>query len=317
MELKNSEKRFDKVCEYLSRDVCVALLNIPKNIKEKAQEIILRVNKPLTVRCSDSVYYITRNGCVSSVLLSQQMLTVSKKDIMQAFQNICNYSVYSRQNEIVNGFVTVCGGHRAGICGTCVLNDKKVVNIKEISTVNIRIAREFPNCSDGLFKNLGQNLGSLLICGAPSTGKTTLIRDVARRLSTDCGFKVCVVDERGELAATQNGIAQNDLGFCDILDGYPKSIGIEQALRCMSPDYIVCDEIGSRNDFDAIENMLNCGVKFIATIHCDSKKSLLKRKNIVELLRMNAFEKAVFLESRQNAGKIKSIENCEVLMRNV
>lgn len=308
MEQKNRDRRFDEVCECLTKDKGELLLNIPVDIKRKAQELILRINKPLCIKCFDCSYYITKNGCLSSALLSQEMITVTKRDILVAFQNICNYSVYSRQNEIVNGFVTLNGGHRAGICGTAVLNDGKITNIKDISAIHIRISREFVGCSDTLFDRLSNVIDGLLICGSPSSGKTTMIRDIARKLSAD--FKVCIVDERGEIGAVVNGTPQNDIGFCDILDGYPKSQAIEQAIRCLSPDFIVCDEISNADDVKAIEEGVNSGVHFIATMHCNDEKSFMKRKVSLPVIKTDAFTKLVFLESRENAGKIKSVYDC-------
>ena len=230
------------------------------------------------------------------------MFICTKNEIFEIFHNICNYSVYSRQYEINNGYITIKGGHRAGICGTAVTNGESIVNIKDISTINIRISREIKGCSKELLNFINPQKG-ILICGPPSSGKTTLIRDIARSISYQ--YKTSLIDERNEISATVNGVSQNNIGLCDVYNNYKKSVAIEQAVRTMSPQVIVCDELGSCEDITAVKNGVNCGVSFIATVHCDCEKDLLLRENLKNLMKTYAFSKIVFLDTRENVGKIK------------
>lgn len=308
--MENKKNRFKNATMVLSQEVQSVLLRAPDFLCDSAQEIVLRSNRPLCVECPDKRYYFTANGCITDTIFDNQMVTVSNRTLFETFQNICNYSIYTRQNEINNGFVTLRGGHRAGICGTAVLSDNKIVNIKDITTINIRIAREILGCADELYSCVDAKKG-VLICGVPCSGKTTLIRDFARQLSYD--FKVSVIDERNELSSTVGGVFQNDMGLCDVFDSYIKEDAITHAVRSMSPDVIVCDEISTLSDVLTIKHSVNSGVSFVATVHADCKETLLKRKNFRDILGTGAFSQIVFLNTRENAGKIKSIVNIDEL----
>lgn len=302
--MENKNNRFNSAISVLSTELYSALSEAPPMITENAQEIILRANRPMCVECYDKRYYFTKNRCITDTILEQQMLICSSRSMFDTFQNICNYSVYSRQNEINNGYITLKGGHRAGVCGTAVTSDSKIVNVKNITSINIRIARELVGCSDKLCSAVSP-LGGVLICGAPCSGKTTIIRDYARKLSYD--YKVSVVDERNELSSNVSGVFQNDMGLCDVFDSYVKCDAIIQAVRSMSPDIIVCDEISTLDDVNAVSYGVNCGVSFIATLHADDVHSLLNRSIGRSLLKTGAFSQIVFLDTRANAGRIKNV----------
>ena len=302
--MDNKRKRFISAASVISMELLPFMQNAPKCVTDNAHEITLRVNRPLCVLSGTKRYYFTKNNCVTDAILSNEMVTCSSRSIFETFQNICNFSVYSKQNEINNGYITLKGGHRAGICGTAVINKGEIVNIKDISSINIRISREFIGCSDELYQKLNLKSG-VLICGAPCSGKTTLIRDLARRLSYES--KVSVIDERNELSSTVNGVAQNDMGLCDIFDSYIKSDAIIHAVRSMSPDIIICDEISTDADVSAIISGVNSGVSFVATIHADNFEKIKNRTIFKKLIDTNAFSKIVFLDTRDNAGKITAI----------
>ncbi len=314
MSSLNLTERFNQASNALCTSLSVQIGKLPDSIKEKAQEIRLRLNRPVAICCPENTYYITENGCITNKVIDQPMLTAHQRDIADVFNNICNYSVYSRQNEIKNGFVTMQGGHRAGICGTAVIENEKITNIRDISSINIRIAREHINSSKEFLNKIKAVDGGVLICGSPCSGKTTLLRDISRKLSLEYDKKVSLIDERGELAGTVKGVYQNNMGMCDILDGYSKAEGIIQAIRSMSPDVVVCDEIGGFDDVKAILQSSNSGVDFIATVHAKNRDELIKKPFVKELLKSNVFAKAVFLQSRKNAGKISDICNCQELL---
>ncbi|MBR2714799.1 MAG: Flp pilus assembly complex ATPase component TadA [Ruminococcus sp.] len=294
-------KRFKNAIKCLSADLYHILSNTPEKIADSVQEIILRAERPLCVQSNSKRFYYTKNHCITDAILTDQMVVTSKRSVFDTFQNICNYSVYTRQNEINNGYITIKGGHRAGICGTAVVSDGKIVNIKDITSINIRIAREIIGCSDELHSMLSSENKGVLVCGAPCSGKTTILRDLARKLSYE--NKVSIIDERNELASTVNGEFQNDIGLCDVFDGYIKSDAITQAVRSMSPDIIVCDEISNYDDVKAVELGVNSGVCFIATMHADNITTLLHRDIAKRLLSTNAFEKIVFLITEKTLEK--------------
>lgn len=301
-------ERFDEAARALCDRLYKVLYKLPKSLKESVQEIRLRANKPLTLSSGNKILFVTESGKISDSM--ENAAISSFEDIVNTFQNICCYSVYSHQNEIKNGFVTMGSGHRVGLCGTAVISHGEITSIRDISSLNIRIAREIPNASKELLRRVGTVDGGLLIVGTPCSGKTTILRDLARRISLgiDCRImRTSVVDERGELAGTYSGISRNDLGLADILNGYSKHDGIMQALRTLSPEAIICDEVGASSDMAAIEQGVNAGVSIIATIHAGSYHEVLSRKQGKALLDSGAFKTVVILKSRECTGEISEI----------
>lgn len=199
----------------------------------------------------------------------------SAEEIADCFAEMCRYSVYSFEEEIAQGFITLDGGHRVGICGTAVTKNGRITSLKDISGLNIRIAHQVYGCADELYERVfSGGLHSLLIAGKPLSGKTTVLRDLARRLGESC--RVVLIDSRGELSASVRGTPSFDIGLnTDALCGCEKSEGIMLSIRSLSPEVIICDEIG--NDEAAVEQAMFCGVKIIASAHADSIDQLKKR----------------------------------------
>lgn len=301
-------ERFNEASRALSDRLYKAVYKLPNELKAKVQEIRVRAEKPLALSVGNDTLFVDNKFTLSENY--KNSLVASMEDIVTTFQNICCYSVYSHQNEIKNGFVTMGSGHRVGICGTAVSIHGEINSVRDISSLNIRIAREIPNASEELLRRVGKLYGGLLIVGMPCSGKTTILRDLARRISLgiDCRImRTSVVDERSELSGTYAGISKNDLGLADILNGYSKADGIMQALRTLSPEAIICDEIGASSDMQAIEQGVNAGVSIIATIHAESYHELLSRNQGKTLIGTGAFKTIVILDSRENVGKIKEL----------
>ncbi len=297
---------FDNAISCLPQNIKCILQNLPLEVKNKLQEIRLRSNRPIILYSSESSYFVTKQSKITRIL-NEDVLYLKRNEVFQSFHNICNYSIYSYQNEIKNGFITMNGGHRVGICGTAVMNNSDdIMTIKDISSLNIRIAREVKGVADELIRKLGNNISGLLIVGAPSCGKTTMLRDLARQMSLNM-VKVCVIDERGELGAVCKGVCQNDLGFCDVLTGYPKGKAILQAVRCLSPDIIICDELGSDEEIEAITLGLNAGVGVIASVHASSMEELRRKVQIKKLISTGAFQRVALMGSRSEPGLLRGI----------
>lgn len=306
-----SDPRFDSAAKAVCDRIGKYFKLLPRDIKNQAQELRLRVNKPISVCCTGGIYFLNQNGKFACYPDANTMIA-NKSDIEECFRNICSYSIYSHQNEIRNGYITLSGGHRVGISGTAVFHEGIVSGMRDISAINIRIAREITGSANELFKTLKTDItGGLLIAGAPASGKTTILRDVARQLSSGiCGNmkKVTVVDERGELAGTYMGVPQNNLGVCcDVLDGYPKALGIMQAIRSLSPEFIIFDELGGSDEVSAVEQGLNAGVTMISSIHAGSIDELINRKQAVALLETGAFGCVAMLSGHADPGKITGI----------
>ncbi len=294
---KATDIRFDTAVSCLGKKLKLICDTVPFEIKSSCTEIRLRINKPVEIITMSGRVYITDSGISESAENCDDTL-IRKTDLLNTFHSICGYSVHSHTEEIKNGFITIKGGHRAGICGTAVFTDGKISSVKDISSLNIRIAREIMNCAGKLYYILKKERCSMLIAGKPLSGKTTVLRDLARLLSTES--KVSVIDERGELAGTYLTVAQNDLGMCDVFNGYGKSDGIVHAIRAMSPEYIVCDEIGGKKDAEFIADAANAGVNMIASIHAQSMEELLRRKNTSRLFESLSFKYIVFVDKTKD-----------------
>ena len=284
-------------------------------IKTDINEVRIRSDKPVVIYIWNSPFLLLRNG--GTVPLenfdeSNIYISVTFNNLKSAFERLCEYSIYKHQNNINNGFITVRGGHRIGICGTAVNNTDNIKSVIDITSMNIRIAKQYIGCSEIFLKNTDIEKG-ILICGVPSTGKTTLLRDLSRSLSKNYCKKVSVIDERSEISSTFNGKSIFDMGLCDVYCNYTKSKGIIQAIRTMSPDVIVCDEL-TGDDIESVIYTVNYGVKLIATVHCDNLNSALKNPSILSLLKTHAFGEIVFLESKSfcKIDKIYKLEDIKV-----
>lgn len=286
----------------LGRSVCEALT---KNDLEY-NEIRIRNEKPIVVYAQNKLYFLNTDGLSET---KRECLTLDMEQIKSAFSRLCEYSVYRHQGDINNGFITVRGGHRVGLCGTAVISGGVVKNVTNISSLNIRVAREYIGCSHLFFKSFCG--GGSLIVGTPSSGKTTLLRDISRVLSAELYRKVSVIDERMEMSARFNGKEFFDLGLSDIYCGYTKKTAIFQAIRTMSPDYIICDEL-TGEDTNSVADCTNFGVNIIASVHCDSLENALKNPSICSLLNTGAFSQLVILDSKIY-GKITGIYKTEEL----
>ena len=305
MREEKDVQRFAQAAGFLSSRLRAAAEAACAGLSGSVQEIRLRLDKPLSVCCPGETFYITCDGKLS-ISPDGNCIVCTSAELENTFHKICDYSVYARQNELNRGFVTLRGGHRAGICGTAVIENGKIINVRQITSINIRIAREHKNCASKLLKTINATEG-MLICGAPCSGKTTLLRDVARQISLKENIKTVIIDERGELAGKSGGGFQNDIGMCDVFDGYPKPEAIAQAVRSMSPDVIVCDEIGSAEDMKALALCKNSGVSVIATVHASNQGELLKKQELLDVFRLGIFPKIVYLSGRRNAGKIAAV----------
>lgn len=280
---------------------------------EKLQEIRLRVNAPLLVIYDNSEYYLTTQSELSHV--DKDAYVISKNEIRETMEFISNYSLYAFEEEIKQGFITITGGHRVGITGKAVLEDNKIKSIKHISFINIRLSHQIKGCADKVIPYITDRLNECyhtLIISPPRCGKTTLLRDVIRQLSDGCdkrpGITVGVVDERSEIGACYMGIPQNELGIrTDVLDCCPKAKGMLMLIRSMSPRVIAVDEVGSGEDIDAIEYVMNCGCKLIATVHGNSIDDIRNKPILGKLVREKLFERYILLNNQGEVGHLEEI----------
>ncbi len=311
--MKTDRQIINEATAFLPDALRFSLGAISENILCEIKEIRLKRNNPVCIVTSNKKLFLKYNGELVSDADQSGLCIAENNYVDEAVRRLCNFSIHAFQGEMINGFITISGGHRVGISATAITNAEGTITaVKNVSSLNIRIAREVVGAANELISEVfnDNKIKSVLIVGEPSSGKTTVLRDVARRLSgKDFGYmRVCIVDERGEICATSDGVSQKTLDVgCDVLDGYPKSEGMMIALRAMAPDVIICDEIGSFEDITAIENIANAGIKLIATIHADNFSHLSKRVQFSKLMQISAFDIAVILCGKDNPGKIKEI----------
>lgn len=282
---------------------------------DKLQEIRLRVNGPLIVIYDNKEYFVTNESQL--VENENDAYNILKNEIRETMEYISNFSLYAFEEEIKQGFITITGGHRVGIVGKAVLDDNKVKSIKHISFINIRLSHQIKGCGDKVLPYLldeYNNCYHTLIISPPRCGKTTLLRDVIRQLSNGNGKRpgltVGVVDERSEIGACYMGIPQNDLGIrTDVLDCCPKAKGMLMLIRSMSPRVIAVDEVGSGEDIDAIEYVMNCGCKLIATVHGNSIEDIKSKPILGKLVEEKLFERYILLNNAKGVGHLEAIYN--------
>jgi len=281
----------DKMQNFLNEDLSP---NASKKdpVPFAVEEIRLRSNKPLMLKIGQETQTID--------------YIVKQQEVLQAFERICENSVYSYRRQICDGYITIKGGNRVGIVGSAVVDNGQVININYISSLNFRIARQKLGCSDSIMQDIideqNNSIHNTLIVSPPGCGKTTLLRDVVRNISNgveEIGFKgktVGIVDERGEIAAMYKGIPQNDIGIrSDVVDNMPKPEAMRMLVRSMCPDVIVCDEIGSREDINAIDYAMCSGVKGIFTAHGKNIEEMNRNVELSKLLNKHIFERIILL----------------------
>lgn len=288
---KKTDRVFDSALYGVGERIRNLLEKLPDEIKEQTMEIRLRTGKSLALTIRGKPYFAGENSSVS--VFPNNGIKVDKKDIEESFRCICKNSVYSRIEEIKNGYISMDFGHRAGIAGTFSADS----GFTHISSINIRIARQiFGAASFFASRHSG---GGVLIAGPPGSGKTTVLRDFVRQLSsgkTGVFYRVAVIDQRGEIAAGFNGESYNDLGEnTDVLSGIEKGRGVEIALRTLYPDYIAFDEIGSDRELESVFGCISCGVNIITTAHIGSKDELYKRGITSKLIKSGAINTIILL----------------------
>jgi len=289
------------ILSFLPKRIAERLNEVPPNDIDGIEEIRIRINRPLEITVRGKPNFLP--------------YIVHPEDAVQLLNKLGHFSMYTLEEELKRGYITVAGGHRVGLAGKVILENGSVKAIRDISSFNFRIAREKIGIADPLLPYLYQNSWKhTMIVGPPQTGKTTLLRDIARIISSGIPekkvppLKAGIVDERSEIAGCVKGVPQLTFGTrVDILDSCPKAEGMMMMIRSMSPDVLVVDEIGRKEDAEAILEAVNAGIKLIMTTHGESLLDIQKRPTLKPILDMGIFDRFVVLGRISGPGTIISI----------
>ncbi|MFC4617959.1 stage III sporulation protein AA [Camelliibacillus cellulosilyticus] len=294
----------EAILNLLPQEIRAALTHQPQEIIKNLEEIRLRVGKPIELITDDAFIFLDKAP------------RFTERHVRYLLDRMGEYSLYTLEEELKRGYITIRGGHRVGLAGKVVTEKGDVRLIRDISSFNIRIARQKIGAASAIVPYLFQSghPSSTLIIGPPQTGKTTLLRDLARIASSGEGItralKVAIVDERSEIAGCLKGVPQNQFGpRIDVLDACPKAEGMMMMVRSMSPHLLVVDEIGRKEDTEALLEAVNAGVAVVASVHADHYDQLKKRPSIQPLLDGQVFSRYILLSRRRGPGSIEAVLN--------
>lgn len=267
------------------------------------EEIRLRLNKPIELNFSDDVRWL--NGII-----------FTETDRVFVINQLSEFSLYRLTDELREGYITINGGHRVGIAGEVTTENGALKHIQHITFLNIRLAKDIHTLAHRFIHHLYEHptYVNTLIIGAPQTGKTTLLRDIARLISSGMdevqAKKVSVIDERSEIAAAKEGIPQYDLGKrTDVMDACPKVSGMMMMIRSMSPEILIVDEIGGEEDVSALMEAVLSGVTVICSVHSSSVREAKRRPSLRSLFNDQLFKRFVILSKRHKNTYTVTIEN--------
>ncbi len=296
MKNRGSKKGLEAIFPYLKEDWIVILKNQPQELLKNATELRFRLGKGCSISCGEGNYMV-------------EGIKISFQDMEYLLEKVCQGAAFQFEKQMENGYIPLPEGHRVGICGSFVENEQGKIRISDLSSMNFRICRDVKGIAEQLLPKLlcEGKFCSTLIVSEPCGGKTTLLTDLVRALSLK-GIRSAVVDERGEIASVYKGMAQKDIGaLCDVLDGYPKPYGMMVALRTLSPQVLVCDEIGSAEETEKMLEAMNAGVPILASAHARDEEELFNRPQIKRLMDAGAISKVVLLKGAKAPGKVKKV----------
>jgi stage III sporulation protein AA len=304
------------VLQVLPANIRQLVAALPVKIQRQVEEIRIRQGRPLGVRIAASDVFIKASGGLTERVAESYLITAS--DMERVIQLLSGSSVYALEEELRSGFITLAGGHRVGITGKAVLEGGKIRTLKHLSCCNIRISREIKGSGDDVLPHIidrrRHTIYHTLLLSPPGCRKTTILRDLVRQISNGVpamnfpGLNVGLVDERSEIAGCHLGVPQKDIGVrTDVLDGCPKAEGMMMLLRSMAPGVIAADEIGRKEDVDALEEVLNAGVKILITAHGVSPAELAERPGLRRIIKAKMIERYVILGRSRGVGSVEDI----------
>lgn len=291
----------EEVFDVLPKKISEMILSY--NVAKDLEEIRVRVYRPLELIAKGKPIFLS--------------YCCTMEDATYILNKLSQFSIYMMEEELKRGFITIKGGHRVGLAGKVITENGKVKLIRDVTSFNIRIAKEKKDSARPLIPYLyNKGWRNTMIIGAPQAGKTTILRDLVRMMSEGVkeqniqSCKVGVVDERSEIAGCVKGVPQFTFGTrIDVLDACPKADGMMMLIRSMSPDVLIADEIGRVEDSEAIIEATHGGVQVMVTAHGYGLKDIQNRPTMRELLSNKVFERFIVLSREKGPGTISQILN--------
>jgi stage III sporulation protein AA len=291
----------ETILKFLPKNIADQISKIPPSQKEELEEIRIRIDRPIEITMKGAPMFLS--------------YIIRQEDAFNLLNKISQFSIYTLEEELKRGYITVSGGHRIGLAGKVILEEGKVKAIRDIASFNIRIAKEKIGIAEKIIPFIfNHSWMHTMIVGPPQTGKTTLLRDIARIISSGnqekgiYAYKVGIVDERSEIAGCVHGIPQMTFGHrLDVLDACPKAEGMMMMIRSMSPDVLVVDEIGRMEDAESIQEAVHAGIKLIMTTHGTSLEEAKNRPSLKSIIDQNIFQRFIVLSRAHGPGTITHI----------
>lgn len=293
-----------EICKYFPISIKQSLELISNKSWDDITEIRVNSNRSIIISTLYGRFYLTKNGLSK---ISSELIIANSEDLKIIIELITNSSVYSYSRYINQGFITLPGGNRVGLCGECVFENDKIFSVKNISYLNFRISHEKKGISKDLIDEIinDDDVNNSIIISPPGCGKTTLLRDISRQICITNPNLVCaIIDERYELSASFNGKPTLDVGINNfVISGCPKHYAIELVVRSMSPDIIVVDELCTSMDFESVKYALKSGCKFICTVHGKNENT----NEFYDSDLKNEFKRIIVLSNKNGPGTIEKI----------
>lgn len=298
--------------KYLPVNIANALKCIPY---ESLRELRLRCNGKTIVNVEGENFYLNENGITKN---ASDAIDISIGGISSIIEKISNNSLHTINDDLINGYTTLAGGIRVGVCGEAVAIDSKVTTLKNISSLNFRFPHFVRNCSLNIYPYIVKNgrVKNTLIISPPGAGKTTYLRDLIYQMTNrEELLNILLVDERNELSSVFNGEMGIRLPNIDIYSRCSKNFGFINGIRSMKPDVIVTDEINIEKDLEIIEMALTSGVSVVASLHASNIKDIRSKIAFKHIIEKSLFERYVFLSADNGVGTLDGVfdENLEFI----